>query len=65
MAKAISKKPAPQGSKKGNETTSVTMATIAAKALSNPKSTKLEKQLAAALLTQSPDKKVPFNKKVK
>ena len=40
-----------------NEKTSKEMATIASKALSNPKSSKLEKKLAGALLTQAPDKK--------
>lgn len=40
-----------------NEKTSTKMATKAAKALSNPKSSKLVRSLAGALLTQTPDKK--------
>jgi hypothetical protein len=40
-----------------NEKTSTEMATKAAKALSNPNSSKLTKSLAGALLTQTPDKK--------
>jgi hypothetical protein len=40
-----------------NEQTSPKMAAKAAKALSNPNSSKLTRSLAGALLTQSPDKK--------
>jgi len=40
-----------------NEQTSKKMATVASKALSNPNSSNLTKSLAAALLTQAPDKK--------
>lgn len=39
-----------------NEKTSEDMASLAAKVLSNPKSSKLNKTLAGALLTQAPDK---------
>ena len=39
-----------------NEKTSEDMASLAAKVLSNPKSFKLNKTLAGALLTQAPDK---------
>ena len=44
-----------------NEKTSSKMASKAAKVLSNPNSSKLDKSLAGALLTQAPDKKT--NKK--
>ena len=40
-----------------NEKTSKRMATLAAKALSNPRSSKITKSLAASVLTQAPDKK--------
>lgn len=43
-------------SKKGNETTTPKMATIAAKTLTNPNATALEKKLVGALLNQAPDK---------
>ena len=43
-------------SKKGNESTSTSMASLAAKTLNNPNATPLEKKFAGALLTQSPDK---------
>lgn len=43
-------------SKKGNETTSITMAKLAGKTLNDPNSTPLEKKLAGALLTQVPDR---------
>ena len=42
-----------------NEKTSQEMASKAAKALSDPNSSKLTKSLAGALLTQTPDKKSP------
>jgi len=45
-----------------NEKTSPKMATIAAKALANPKSSGLTKSLAGALLTQAPDRKTPKKK---
>lgn len=45
-----------------NEKTSKKMATIASKTLFNPKSSKLEKTLSGALLTQAPDKKKPKKK---
>lgn len=40
-----------------NEKTSQRMATLASKALSNPRSSKITKSLAASVLTQAPDKK--------
>lgn len=40
-----------------NEQTSPKMAAIAAKALSNPNTSKLTKSLTGALLTQAPDRK--------
>ena len=45
-----------------NEKTSPKMATKAAKALSNPNTSKLTKSLAGALLNQAPDKKVTKKK---
>ncbi|MBN2597063.1 MAG: hypothetical protein JXR82_09810 [Marinifilaceae bacterium] len=45
-----------------NEKTSPKMATKAAKVLSNPNSSKLNKSLAGALLTQAPDKKTTKKK---
>ncbi len=53
---ATVKKSAVPISKKGNETTTPAMASLAAKTLTNPKATPLEKKLAGALLTQAPDK---------
>ncbi len=40
-----------------NEKTSPRVAKIAAKALQNPKSSKITKTLAGSVLTQAPDKK--------
>jgi hypothetical protein len=40
-----------------NEKTSKSVASKAAKVLSNPKSTKAEKSVAASALSQAPDKK--------
>ena len=40
-----------------NEKTSKSVASKASKMLSNPKSTKAEKSVAASALTQAPDKK--------
>lgn len=54
--KAAAKKPATPVSKKGNETTSTSMATLAAKTLNDPKATVREKKLAGALLNQAPDR---------
>jgi len=42
---------------KRNEQTSKKVATTASKILSNPKSTKAEKSVAASALTQAPNKK--------
>ena len=52
---ATVKKSAVSVSKKGNETTSTAMASLAAKTLTNPNATTLEKKLAGALLNQAPD----------
>lgn len=40
-----------------NEKTSARVATEAAKVMKDPKSTKMEKSVAASALTQAPDKK--------
>ena len=40
-----------------NEKTSARVASLAAKVLSNPRSSKVSKTLAASVLTQAPDRK--------
>ncbi len=40
-----------------NEQTSARVASLAAKVLSNPRSSKVSKTLAASVLTQAPDRK--------
>lgn len=45
-------------SKQRNEQTSKTVASKAGKILSNPKSSKAAKSVAASALTQAPDKKI-------
>ena len=57
------KKSAASISKKGNETTTPAMASLAGKTLNNPNATALEKKFAAALINQAPDKPKPVAKK--